>query len=639
MMFRFGPFEADRAAYRVSRDGTPLALTPKLLDLLFYLLERPAALVTKEALLDGVWPDANVTDNALAQAISELREALGDSAASPTYIRTIARRGYRFIAPVTATAAAGAHASAAAGNRSAPGAGEEPRAVAVLDFANLSGDADVAWLGAGIAETVAGDLSRLGAFRIVDRWRVRQAVAETGDSVASLAEQLGVSLVATGSFQRRGPQLRISARMIDVGSGDAVADAKVDGPVDDVFSLQDAIVASLAHAMGLGSGRGAREGHETSSLDAYRAYTEGWLRIEALDTELVVGAVADFQRAIEADPGFAQAFAGLANAEFVAYEMTRQSPEPNRGALGSGIAHAEHAIQLAPDLAEAHATLSFLLSSAGRVDEAQAAARRAVALEPDGWRHQYRLGHATWGMPRIRALERAIALHPQFVYARLEMAMVHVARGALATAESLARHGVVELDLQKPAANRFPGVGFHWLLGTLLAARGAHAEAITEFDRELARVNRRRLYGVEYGLVALYWRGYSEMARGQTEAALASLRAAGTYLPGHPRCVLGEADALGRIGDRRAATARLEEARAAAGHFRATDRLADACLMDALHAVLSGNPEGAVRSLDGLLDLPVSSSGWTVPLEPGLAPLHARPDFQRFLTRLADRAS
>jgi tetratricopeptide (TPR) repeat protein len=319
--------------------------------------------------------------------------------------------------------------------------------------------------------------------------------------------------------------------------------------------------------------------------------------------------------------------------------MTRQAHQPDREALGSGIAHAEHAIQLAPDLAEAHATLSFLLASAGRYDEAQAAARRAVALEPDSWRHQYRLGHATWGTPRIRALERAIALYPQFAYARLEMAMVHVARGAFATAEALARHGVVELALQKPAVNRFPGVGFHWLLGTLLAVRGAHADAIAEFERELAGVDRRRLYGSEYGLVALGWRGYSELAGDRPANALATFRRMDEYLPGHPRSKIGEADALAGLGDERGASAAREEARAAADRFRASDRLPDALLADALLSASTGDSGAALRSLEGILDLPAGPAGWTVPIEPGLTRQRPLPAFQRFLTRLADRAS
>ena len=139
MQYRFGPFLADRAAYQLRLGDRPVDVTPKLLDLLFHLLERPATLVTKEELLDAVWPDANVTDNALAQAVSELRDALGDSPAAPTYIRTIARRCYRFVAPVEVLARGTAITAAPP----APAPGAEPRTIAVLDFENLSADAEV----------------------------------------------------------------------------------------------------------------------------------------------------------------------------------------------------------------------------------------------------------------------------------------------------------------------------------------------------------------------------------------------------------------------------------------------------------------------------------------------------------------
>src|SRR5215470_6526747 len=100
--YRFGPFVVDRARYRVLRGAEVLELTPKLLDLLIHLVDHAGSLVTKEQLLDALWPGANVTDNALAQAVSELREALGDDASTPRYIKTVTRRGYRFIAPVEA---------------------------------------------------------------------------------------------------------------------------------------------------------------------------------------------------------------------------------------------------------------------------------------------------------------------------------------------------------------------------------------------------------------------------------------------------------------------------------------------------------------------------------------------------------
>src|SRR5438105_5851472 len=98
--YRFGPFVVDRTRYRALRGDQVLELTPKLLDLLLHLVEHAGALVTKEQLLGALWPGANVTDNALAQAVSELRQALGDAAATPQFIKTVARRGYRFIAPV-----------------------------------------------------------------------------------------------------------------------------------------------------------------------------------------------------------------------------------------------------------------------------------------------------------------------------------------------------------------------------------------------------------------------------------------------------------------------------------------------------------------------------------------------------------
>ena len=135
-------------------------------------------------------------------------------------------------------------------------------------------------------------------------------------------------------------------------------------------------------------------------------------------------AVRDFERAIALDTHYVDAHTGLANAEFVAYEMSRATSDPNTGALAAGIAHARHAISIDPTLAEAHATLSFLLVSSGEMTEARAAAQAAVAIEPDNWRHQFRLGHALWGEARLDALRRALVVYPEFAYARFEMAMV-----------------------------------------------------------------------------------------------------------------------------------------------------------------------------------------------------------------------
>ncbi len=659
MTYRFGPFTADRVGYRVLRGTEAVELTPKLLDLLFHFLDRPATLVTKEELLDAVWPDANVTDNALAQAVSELRGALGDDPASPTYIRTVARRGYRFIAPVE-IGAAEARPSAPASSQSGQadhgrvdGAGDRGRdarvesaagpGIAVLDYGNVTGEPDVAWLSAGIAETVTSDLAALDRFRVVDRWRVVQASRQrsTTGGLPEIASALAVPLVVTGSFQRSGPRLRITTRIVEVEHDETVAEAKIDGALADIFSLQDEVVPALARELRLGAAprRSRRGAAETSNLDAYRAYTEGWLKIESLDTGLVPAAIADFERAIALDSRYAMAYTGLATAEFEAYEMTRTATEPDMRALASGIEHARHAIRLDDRVAESHATLSLLLCSACRLSEARAAAEEAVALEPDNWRHQYRLGHASWGQARLRAFERALALYPDFAYARLESAMVHVAQGRLDRAEALVREGVTVQDRQAGASDRFPAIGFHWLLGMLLAARRELDDACAEFNRELRHATARRLDGPEYAAAALVGRGHAELEFGRPAQAIASCRGALDHVPGYAPAWLGLTIGCEAIGDEAGARAARDAFRAGLDALARTDRQHDALLLGACEALRHEDAGAALARLDDLIGLdPPSVLGWTLPLEPLLRPLHAHAEFQGLLRRLAGRA-
>jgi TolB-like protein/tetratricopeptide (TPR) repeat protein len=505
----------------------------------------------------------------------------------------------------------------------------------------VTGDPDVAWLGAGIAETVMSDLAALDHFRVVDRWRVVQAGRRTDGGMHEIAAAVEARLVVTGSYQRIGPNLRITARLVDLTSGEAVADAKVDGRIDDVFRLQDGITVAFARDLGLPAmPRAERLGvRETSSLEAYRAYTEGWLKIESLDTALIGDSIRDFERAIAIDPRYAIAYTGIANAEFVAYEMTRADRSPNLAALASGIEHARHAIHLDDRLAEAHATLSFLLSSASSFDEARRAGQRAVAIEPDSWRHQYRLGHASWGGARITACERAIALYPQFAYAHFEMAMVFVARGDLDAADDIVRQGAIGQDRQARTADRFPAIGFHWLRGTLRSARGDEAGAIAEFDLELSQANPRRLYGPEYAAAALVSRGHSEIALGRVDHGRRSFQAALDRVPGYARAVAGRSMVDARIGDAAAARAARDATREAVANLESTGRAHEASLVTAAEFAADGHHTRALDALERLLGTgPPSVIGWTIAVDPGFRPLTGHPGFARVLARLAERA-
>jgi len=634
-LYRFGPFVADRTAYRVREGDRVLELTPKLLDLLFHLLDRPATLVTREALLDAVWPGANVTDNAVAQAISELRDALDDDPSAPRYIRTVARRGYRFVATVERETPSAVDANPGAPRIAAP------VAIAVLDFANVAGDPDIAWLGKGIAETVTSDLAARSTMRVVDRWRVVDAQHRTDGTLSQMAAALGVARVVTGSYQRNGPALRITARIVDPQSGEAVADAKVDGRLEDAFALQDQIVAGfMGETASPGPHTPSRLGvRETSSLEAYRAVMEGGLKIESLDTARIHASIADFERAIAIDPQYAIAYAGLANAELVAYEATKLTPAPDVGARASGIEHAGLAVRLDGRLAEAHGTLSFLFTSAGRFDEARAAARRAVALEPENWRHHYRLGHAEWGNARLRALGRTLELYPRFGFASLEMACVHVARGDLAAAERVARIGLDGQRRFESTTARFPALGFHWLLGVLRAARGDNDAANSEFDQEIAPANPHRLYGPEYAAAALVGRGHTALARGLLQNAVQSFQQAFAFVTDLPQAHLGLAVAFRQIrNDTAAATAR-HAARLGTALLRSTDRPLEAALLEACDLASDARPDAALQKLGELCDSPPPCfPGWTVPVEPLLQRLHGSRGFAEVLEKLARRA-
>ena len=525
--YRFGSFFVDGTSYRLVRGAEIVPLSPKIIDLLLYLVARPSALVTKEELFAALWPDVAVTDNALTQAVSELRQALGDDPAKPRYIQTVARRGYRFIATVESLLPpqAGAPAAAPRASRGAP-------AIAVMDFTNLSADREFGWLASGIAETITNGLRSAASLRIIDRVRVVEAVGRLGTGLSVLRADLHLDLAVVGSFQRAGDRLRITGRIVDAGTGESLADAKADGLFADVFELQDRIVARLADALGSRAPNGGtrRAPRETSSLEAYRAFTEGRVRLEALDASEVPGAIADFERAVSLDPQYAAAHVGLANARFWQYEMSRARNQPEAALLARAIDHVRRAIELDRDLAEAHATLAFLLVSAGRAAEALAEARRAVALEPGYWGNQFRLAHAAWGEERLDALARVMELYPDFPFAHFEAAMVHIARGALDRAESVLREGTIVQDRQADLRQRYPAKGLHWLLGLVRLARDDADEARVEFQREIDS-GARQLYASEFAMNACDGTGFAFLRLGDADAAAASFQRALTPIP------------------------------------------------------------------------------------------------------------
>lgn len=631
MIYRFGDFSVDPTSFRVAEKDVAVPLSPKIVDLLLYLVARPSQLLTKEELFKALWPDVAVTDNALTQAVSELRQALRDDPASPKYVQTVARRGYRFIAPV--------HHGDAVAAPATTGGQAPPPTIAVLDFANVSGDREVAWLSSGIAETVTNDLRASTGFRVIDRIRVVEALRRIGTDLSILRADLHLDRAVVGSFQRSGDRLRITARVVDAKSGETLADAKADGQVDHIFELQDRIATQFAGVFGAHRTDAVRRrsAGETSSLAAYQAFTEGRIRLESLDASVVPAAIADFERAMALDPKYAAAHVGLANARFWEYERSRAHNRPDGGLLARAIDHARRAIELERDFADAYATLAYLLVAARRPTDALTAARRAVALEPGYWGHQFRLAHAAWGEERLQALARSMDIYPDFPFAHFESAMVHVARNSLDRAEAVLREGTVVQDRQADRTQRYPASGLHWLLGLVRLARGDVPEAETEFDRELAS-GHRHLYAVEFAMNAHDGAGFAALRGGQAALAISHFERALALFPEHARSLVGLAVARERMGGGGAEEIS-ERAAEAIASLRRGGRGSEATLADALRLAAAGEHEAAVHTLHELLDrADVPFTGWTIPVEPLLEPLRTTRGYGHVLQRLADGA-
>ena len=633
--YRFGPFRFDASAYRLLAGDRPVPLSPKVMDLLRLLASRPSQLVTKEDILRELWPDVAVTDNAVTQAVSELRHALGDDPSAPSYVQTVPRRGYRFIATVQVSSPA----SPAPRPRPHAPEAQAKRVISVSDFQNVTADAGDAWMAAGIAETVTNDLRVLRDLRVIDRAHLPEA---TRRASIEAARECGLDLLVVGSYQRSGDRLRITARAIDVGSGEAVAHSKADGNVADVFQLQDAIVTQLLRSLHVPvtAAAAARIGvHETSSLDAYRALTEGRLKLETLNPAVVPEAIRDFERAIALDPRYAHAYVGLAHARLWLYEASRARNRPNTGELRAAIAHGRRAVELDPGLGEAHAALAFLLASAGRHAEALESGRMAVALEPNEWRHRFRLGVAAWGGERLACFDDVVRLFPEFAYAYFGTAMVYVARGDLAGAEEVLRQGLAVQQRGSSKTDRFPANGLHWLLGLISLAHSHVSQARAEFDRELTSRGS-RMYAAEYAMDAYDGHGFASLASGDPASAEAMFSKALAIYPDHARSLVGLSVARARRGEADAAEAALTHAWRAIGELRESGRSTEAAMAESFGHVAAGRPAAALETLRRLLDdAPPGFAGWTIPIEPLLTDLGAASEYQAILRRLAERAT
>jgi DNA-binding winged helix-turn-helix (wHTH) protein len=373
-------------------------------------------------------------------------------------------------------------------------------------------------------------------------------------------------------------------------------------------------------------------------LAPHRAFIEGRAALETLEGDRVARAREVFANVLRSAPEYASAHVGLANACVMQFEMTRADPAPDAAALALAVHHARDACRLDPQSGEAWATLGFVLERAGEQLDARAAATRAVTLEPDNWRHRFRLSYVSWGDERLRAAHQTLTLLPDFPLAHWLAATVHVARQALGEAERELVAGLASQVGQPQVGEirgaRFGAVALHWLLGLIHMARGDETRALQELERELSDANAGQLYARECAANTWYAIGALRLRQGRPVDASAAFMRAIEHVPAHPMALVGLA-ASGSLN----AIAPPPVDISSGQPGRRTSSV-DAAVLRAAQLVVAGAHSDAARILDeALASATAGNAAWLLPVEP-LLQVKAHPDiWARVLARLRNRAA
>jgi TolB-like protein/Flp pilus assembly protein TadD len=419
------------------------------------------------------------------------------------------------------------------------------RSVAVMTFANITGEPADDWIGLGVAETVSTDLTAVRGLAVIGRTQVFEAIREMGRGVTdapddrmaiTMGRQLGAAWVVVGAYQRLGPMLRITAQFVDVRTGTLVRTVKVDGRVEQIFELQDRIVFELGQGLNLPLGESAVEGiarQETRSMEAYETYSRALVNLRLATPEALDRSVELFEKAIALDEGYAKAWAGLG----LALRLEGQFSGA-RDLVYRAVEALRRAVWLAPQLTEGHYQLGLAYLGVGHVDEAVEAIKESLRLDPGNASAHAALGRAYWlGRGQldegIAELEHAATLNPNGGYTHLQLAMLYALVGDYPRGEAAARRA---LELQERAQSGSEGLqvlGARLRLGYVLYREGRLDAAIAEYEAGLRDLEAsghalrdRALVEAHQKLSAAWQRaGNAERAREHAEAALSAFAA------------------------------------------------------------------------------------------------------------------
>ena len=576
--YRFGPFVLDADRRQLERDGRSIALQPKVFSTLLYLVENRTRAVSKEELLEALWPDSFVTEGVLTRSIKQVRAALDDDARQPEYVRTVPRIGYHFIGEAAKEGEPHASDAGLAGDGQAGAPRRQIRTLAVLPFRPLLADRGDPSLELGVADTLINQLSKLEPLIVRPLSAMRRYDGIDTDPLEA-GRQQQVDAVIEGSIQQSSDKVRVSMRMLRVTDGRAIWAGQFDQAADDIFLVQDAICERVARALEVELSPRVRDRMSvgTSVPEAYREYLIGRRLLGRHTTETARDSIEHFERALDLDPAYALAHVGLADA----YDLLGTLGGPDYGELYEKVRRsAQRALALDPELAWATCSLAKI-----------------------AWQHDWDFAAAD------RLFRQALAAEPHHSEILIARADYEAQIGRAERSIELARQAL-EIDPLSP-----------WV-GAMLA-QAYHMNQ----DYELAIEQGRATLALEPDFAfALFFVGVASIHLGRYDEGLEALERA-TELAGRGDFFAVRGWALGRAGHHDAARAVLAELERLAEH-NPVPPFAFALI----HTGLDEH-ERALELLEQCLDAPT----WHLLLvgsDPAFEPLRADPRGQQLLVKL-----
>jgi TolB-like protein/Flp pilus assembly protein TadD len=500
---KFGPFRLDVGAGILFHGAEPTELGQRAVALLRLLLDRAGEPVSKDALIEAAWPGLAIEDSNLTVQIAALRRVFKDAAGGGNWIETLPRRGYRYVGPKVVNGEPPAETTP----RPSPAlALPDTPSVAVLPFTNLSGDPEQEYFADGLTEDIITTLSLWRSFPVIAR-NSTFVFKGKAVSVQEVGRELGARYVLEGSVRKAAGKVRVAAQLVDCETGHHVWAETFDRQLTDVFDFQDELTKKIAAIVApeLEHAEYRRlSAQKPQNLDAWTLVQRGTAELDEYTREGNVRARELFLQALELDPAYCKAFAGVA----LSYNrdlMLGHAPSREETA-DNALKNARKAVALDRSDSYAQAILGMAYIWCGQQEEARLSFQRAVELNPSHGYARASLGNLLDLMGQsgegIAMMEDGIRLNPdapnmRHIYTFLARALICAQR--YEQAAEWARRGT-NADPGNPNAQY------------LLAAGLAHLDRLKEAGVALGRCER-----IQPGFVAAraVWRPYQVSGRNE----------------------------------------------------------------------------------------------------------------------------